>query len=288
MPKKKTVKTEVPEVVKEVQAIIDQQASKDLGVKIENGNIAKEPSPVTDEKEITTEKVEKPVETKADEPVAEFDADEFANKVAEQTKAKIEEERLKGIEEQAKKELEEKSKDELLPVWTREGRNPKDYDEIAAESTRIAELRFNKILEEKEAKSREIAEQEQSKKQQEQSRIDAYNKLVDEELEELYASDKLPKIKDQNDPNDLGVKERFNLFKTMKEVNDKRIAEGKDPIYSVHRIYNGYYKPTKQPAGADLPISSGKSPAPPADAEQEYSYADIHNKRSILDFFKRK
>lgn len=295
MPKKKVEVTVLPESVKDINSILDDQLSKDLGVKIENGNIVEEKKadpadPIATEEIKEVKEEPKEVKEEKREEIPEFNEDEFAKKVADQIKAK--EEESKRLEEEAKLKAEQevKSKDEFQPVWKREGRQPLNYEEIVAESNRIADLRMEQKLAERDAKVAQEKKVIEEAQKTEQSKIDAYNKLVDEELEELYANDKLPKIKDQNDPNDLGVKERFNLFKRMQEVNQERISKGLEPIYSVHRIYNSYYKPTKQPAGADLPITGSKtaSPAPQPEGDVEYSYADLHNKKSFLDFFKRR
>ena len=101
----------------------------------------------------------------------------------------------------------------------------------------------------------------------------------------MSVNNKIPKIKDPNDPEDVGVKARIDLFKTMKEVNEDRVKNGKEPIISVNRIFNNYYKPKTQPAGSDAPVSMGRGSAPVN--EGEYTYNQIH-KTSFLDFFRKK
>ena len=67
MPKKKKV-AEVPENIKEIQSIIDDQASRDLGVKVENGKIKEEEiktDPVTTELDKTEEQKIEPEKEKA-------------------------------------------------------------------------------------------------------------------------------------------------------------------------------------------------------------------------------
>jgi len=88
------------------------------------------------------------------------------------------------------------------------------------------------------------------------------------------------KIKDDTDPNDRGVQERKALFQTMMEVNTKRVEQGLQPIRSISRIHNTYYKaPNKQPAGVDSAIINGRSSAASANEEGEIDYLrDIKGK----------
>lgn len=129
-------------------------------------------------------------------------------------------------------------------------------------------------------------ETEQNIANAEKEKEESFNRFIDDELNELYTNNRLPKIKDKNDPEDYGVKTRNALFQTMMEVNQKRVANNETPIYSINKIYHEYFTPpSKQPAGANAPISVGRGGNQSIDTD-EFSYHDIHNKKSILDFFK--
>lgn len=284
MPKKKPAIADENEQIAEV---IDQQASKDLGVKVEDGNIVEE-NPIE----------EKAKELPKEEPVKEeekmpFDPEKFAEETANKVKDKLAEEENKKIEEAKQAELKAKMEDEMIPIFEREGRNPVDYSEVVRESNRIAELKFEKMLLERENKAKQEQEEISKIKEAELARSKQFeadfNKMIDEELDELRTSEKLPKIADANDPLDEGVKATKELFRTMKEVNEKRVKEGQTPITSVSRIFNNYYKPTpSQPAGADAPVSGGRGVVDKGESDDGVMPYQKMHASSWLDFFRKK
>jgi hypothetical protein len=73
----------------------------------------------------------------------------------------------------------------------------------------------------------------------------------------------------------------------MLETNQKRVAEGKDPITSVARIfYGGYYqKPNAQPAGEEAPISMGRGTPSSNEGEETLDY--IKDVRRPWSYFKK-
>lgn len=108
-------------------------------------------------------------------------------------------------------------------------------------------------------------------------RGEAFNKYVDEQLDELHNLGKI----------DKNNKEQRNaLFTAMMDVNKKRVSEGKPPIYSLKEIYYEHYKaPNAQPAGADAPISAGRGNVQP-DSTEDYSYQEIR-KTPFSGFFRK-
>jgi len=163
-------------------------------------------------------------------------------------------------------------------TWKKEGRNP-TYEEAL-------EFVSNKAIENIEKRQAEKIqkenEQSEAQKRAEAEREANLNKYIDSELEDLVSSGKLPKVVDKSDENDPGVKARRAVFQAMMEVNTKRASEGKDPIYSPKIVYYEHYKsPIEQPAGADAPISGGRSGVH-TDGDNRASYKEIHNK-SFLD-----
>jgi hypothetical protein len=280
MPKKKAT---IVDNETEINNIVNEQIDKELGVKEE------EVKPI---EEVVVEEETPKEEIKAEEKIADFDPEKFAEQTAIKVKELQDAEEKKRMDEFNKSESEAKEKDEMIPNYVREGRNPKDYAEINDEAQRIAELKFNKILEQRETQAKQKEEEtlkakEETLAKSKQFEAD-FNKMIDEELTEMYASNKIPKIVDDKDPNDPGVKTRFNLFKTMQEVNTKRVAAGEQPITSISRIFNNYYKaPTGEVAGADAPISAGSGIIHDEGKDDVMPYDKMH-KTSFLDFFKKK
>jgi len=262
--------------------------------------------PVTLEEDKTVEdKTEEPKETpKKEEKTVEIDEEEFGKKVAENIVKTQKELADQEKEEQDAKERQEadeaRMKDEMLPIYVREGRNPKDYAEINEEATRIAELKAEKLWEKKESeKQAKISEQEELKKTETQRKEEAqnqYNRYIDNQLDDLVKSNKLPSIKDANDEKDLGVQERRNLFKTMYDVNIKIAEENKSLppeqqkplINSLKEIFYEHYKPlTTQPAGHDAPVAGRSNVVAPTN-EDEIDYREIHGTKDFFSFFKKK
>lgn len=260
--------------------------------------------------DVNLEKVEEKVEEKKEEVIDKkeekeivVDEEEFGKKIAEtvvKTTEELETKKKQEEEEKAKKEAEElKMKDEMLPIYVREGRNPKDYYEINEEATRIAELKAEKLWEKKEAERQsKIGEQKEIEKtetQKKQEAQDNYNKYIDNQLDDLVKSNKLPPIQNKDDEKDLGIQERRNLFKTMMDVNVKIAEENKNLppeqqkplITSLKEIFYEHYKPlSTQPAGHDAPVAGKTSVVAPT-TEDEIDYREIR-KTGFMDFFKKK
>jgi hypothetical protein len=211
------------------------------------------------------------------EPV---DVEEVAKKAAEAAAAKVLEDQQK-LEDEAKPKVSE-AEQFRADFEAKEGRQP-NWEEVA-------EFFSNKAVERLEAKQAEQArlaqEQQDQAKATEQSNLERFNKIVDEQLNDLYASNKLTKVVDPKNPSDQGVVERQALFQAMYDVNIARSKEGKDPIYSLKEIYYEHYtRPQAQPAGGDAPISPSRgSSDTPQDQELDYA-RDIAGKP--WSFFKR-
>jgi hypothetical protein len=157
----------------------------------------------------------------------------------------------------------------LIPPWEKEGRNPKSYKEVAEFSAQLAEWKLEQTQKAKEE------EEEQAKEQQKQTN-EQWNKYWDDQLDELVASGKLPKVEDSKDPNDPGVVARKVLFQSMFDISQERLQQGKPAVTSLKEIFYEHYKdPNAQPAGYDAPISLGKR-AVSTGEKADYSYNDIH------------
>jgi len=215
---------------------------------------------------------------------------ELAAKTAAEVveKQRLAEEDRKAKEQQAL-DAEKKRQEALKPKFTGVDKDgnplPKSYDEIAAESARIAKeeatAEIRAELAEKEAKAKETQDQEAKVKADKEAATKAFNeglqKEMDADLNAIYKANDLPKIKveikDASDPtdpgfSDPGYKEREHLFKTAVKVNSQRMAKGQPLIRSIQMIRYGkdpetgkaYYTPlTKQVAGHNAPVFGNES-----------------------------
>lgn len=288
------MKKKQEEIINPAQEIENLAAKEFLGEDVTLEKKEEEENPIEKKDKETPKKEEKEIEV---------DEEEFGKKIAEnivKTQEELEEKKRQEADEKAKKEAEEaRMKDELLPIYVREGRNPKDYAEINEEATRIAELKAEKLWEKKEAERQaKIDEQKEAEKTEAQKKEDTqkqYDRYIDSQLDDLVKSNKLPPIKDDKDEKDLGVIERRNLFKTMYDVNMKIAEENKTLpadqqkplINSLKEIFYEHYKPmSTQPAGADAPIAGKTSVVTPTN-EDEIDYKEIHKAKDFFSFFKK-
>lgn len=245
-------------------------------------------------KEIASEKPEEKIEEKKEEDSKGSESATVKEEVKEEVK--IDPEKIK---EEAKKEV----KDELADFLkgTKEEENKDEYDQFVDKYTKehghtpdwkmvasfIKEQAKGELKAEQEAQIKSQQEQQTQAKNKEETELEAFNKELDEELNEEYKSGNLPKIKNPNDPNDYGVIARKSLFETMAQVNIKRVESGQSPIRSISRIRANYWKaPNRQPAGENAAVIENRSSATSANDGEEYSYKDIH-KTGWRGFFKR-
>lgn len=256
MPKKKVITT-TEEVVDEAPKEYTDLHDKPMRQVVEETIEPEEEKPV--------QKVEPP---KEEGETIEFDPAEFKKEVTAQAQKEIIE-RITGTKEKKSED------DELTSPWKKENRNPKDYDEIAewaVQKKAVLDQRAQVAAVEKNKKDMETYQAQQG---EQTKRINDY---IDRELEELYEEKKIPRIKDKDDVNDPGIVARKALFQSMLDVNDQLRKDNKPAEYSIYKIFTKFYKsPSRQPAGADAPVSLGRSRASEGDTEQ-VKYADIHRK----------
>lgn len=227
---------------------------------------------------------EKAVIEEVKEP--EVDLEENNRKIAEEASKKTRDEIADLIKGDTKEET-KTNKDEYRE-WADEhvkktGKQP-DY----TDAFEFLEDRAFKRLEEKQQATVKANEEARTKQvEQEKTWTNELSALIDESFDELYSANKITKIKNPDDPNDPGVQEKVALVKTMYDVNVKRAAEGKRPIYDMARIHSIYYKPVnRQPAGANAMITNARSGSGPADDGEVNYIRDIKGK-SWRSFFRR-
>ena len=191
-------------------------------------------------------------------------AREAAEKATEQLKKEIDEIKGQNLSKKDEKEAIEEAKTK----WTKEGRNPKDYDEIVEEAENRAFNRMQKFIEEREAKKAEEdaqrtkEEKEAAQKAEEQNKtaIERAQENLANEIKELEEGGYIPKVTDENNPDDEGVVTRKALFQKGLEINNDRIAKGLPPENSIAKVFFMHFKGANtQPAGSS-PCESRSSP----------------------------
>lgn len=248
-----------------------------------------------DEKKAADEKAQAETREREAREAQEKHDREVAEKAAADAIAKRdEEERQKKADAEKAKE----NQDMRKPVWLRDpnwpykdanGKPvPQSYEQMVEETNRIADLRFKDELDRREREQSERTAAEQRKKEEaeatQKKAQDDFDKQMQTELvsdlNDLYSMDRLPKVINENDPNDPGIIARKNLFDTGIKVNQERVKKGLAPIRSIKVIFYEHYKPVKQPAGADAPIQGGSQPQNDKSDATEFNFARDH-KRSL-------
>lgn len=209
-------------------------------------------------------------ETKPEEKPPEVDTEELKKEVTQEVKDEL----VKAITGKTEEDIKAKS------PWEKEGRNPRDYNEISdwAKDQALKEIETKEQAKEEKKKEETKATEAQIKKSNEQ-----WNKYWDEQLEDLVTQGKLPKVENPDDDNDKGRVAQKELFVQMGKVNEERNIKGQPIITSIKEFfYEGYKPPGSQPAGADAPISGGKTSVN-TESEGDFSYEEIHNPKTLRD-----
>lgn len=280
--------TEPPKPPKEAQADISEaKVSEPSGQPEPKKETPKTPDPEELVKKATDEATKRATEEankKLEEQKAEFQAkiDEILNK---------------------DKNLQEKQKesDALIASWEKEGRLPKDYQELIQETMRIADEKMTQRLrqaeEERNAAQEKLAQekkaQEELAKKTEQEQLESYQKQIVTDLQDLYAAKLLPEPQDINEINnpdtkDEAAKETQKVLQFGVKLNQERTGKGLPPITSLNKIYFLHYKPyieatgqkpSDQPAGANAPVSGAVNQGVSAQTNNKLgmSYQELHN-----------
>lgn len=267
---------------------------------------------LSDTPKLTDDKDEKPADDAKPDDADKGEGDEVKEtpeeKAArEKEEAEAEEQRKldekEALKEEIRKEISQEQADKIIEAITGKKTDATEDEKsrftVAAEKFRaehgrnptwheltpfIAEEVRAQIKQEQEAEAEEAKKEAELEKKTKEERQKIFETQLDEELEELYSSNKLPKIVDKDDPKDYGKQVREALFAKMIEVNGKRAEEGKTPISSVSRIYNNYFTvPKRGAAGADAPISAGRGGAASNDSTELDYDKHIRGARSMLD-----
>ncbi len=273
--KKQTITEEVKEVPQEVDYQKDIQNKGMLEIALETP----EEKPAEEVKEeVKPEKPEEEFET------VEFDPEQLKKEAVEQAKAEIQES-LKG-ETKAETEAKKDDYEEFQKaIYEKEKRNP-TYKE-ALEFVKDQALKA--INEDNERKATKAKEEQEAQTKAQQTQQESTNKYIKNTLDELYVSGKLPKIVDKDNPDDYGIRVQNELFKTIVDVNTKRIngvmINGeltKLPPKTLKEIfYEDFEMPEREVAGADAPVNMGRSGFTPDNETEEINYLKDLNGKSF-------
>lgn len=221
---------------------------------------------------------------KDEEKEVDFDPEKLKEEISTETANKIVE-ALKGADKEQTKENVNAYKKFVQDIWDKEKRTP-TYDEVLplVEDAALQRLEARQV-----EKEQRFQEEQKTAENQRNEFLENFKKELDEEEKELYVANKLPKIKDPEDPNDYGRVVKEALYARMAEVNRQRVAEGQTPIRSISRVFNSYFKmPAKQPAGADAPIGGTSATSGSANEEDdEINYLRDIRSKSWKTFFRR-
>lgn len=221
---------------------------------------------------------------------------EFDTKL-EESKKVIQEEATTQATQRAKEALAEslvgKPKPEPKYSWEKEGRQPKDYSEIAEETKRLAKEEMT--AEQQKAEEERVAKETETKKEAEENTKKAWevaNSRWDAQLDTLESEGKIPTIgeetkKKYEETKKLTGDERIRAVTDLRaedagldarikvqEIALENAVKGRD--VDMELAYYKYYR--KQPAGADAPVF-GSNKSVSSDSGEDFAYEDIAGKK---------
>lgn len=202
-----------------------------------------------------------------------------------------------AVKKQAKEELREELKNEVNQEVTQRiiegitGKKVTDEPEYLQfikniqekekrDPTYIEALQFLKdatkteVMAELKKEADEETETEKEAEETETKKNEEWNNYWNGQISDLEEATLIPKIADEKDQNDPGVKARIALFTAMTDYNATRKADGKPVTYSLKEIYYEIYSKRQVP-GANAPITGINKGV--SQDNKEYSYEDIHN-----------
>ena len=260
---------------------------KQIAAKGELDKLEAEEEPVEEEIEYEEPVEETPKPTKTPKLTRNDVKAEVETAVKEALEADRREREEKALEAEKREKIE--AGKSHTPKWVEENRVPKSYEEIYEETKKASIDEFEARMAERDEARRLAEKEDQERKAKIEADNGRYNEDLNHRLEldmnELYNEGKLPRIKDENDPDDEGVKARNELFQTGIETNRQRVAKGLPPVSDIKRIFYENYEPDdEQPAGEDAPIMGNRPDSTSYEDDNKISYQDLHKKsyREIL------
>jgi hypothetical protein len=239
----------------------------------------------TPKEEVKEEVKEEPKEDETE--TVEFDPEQLKKEAVDQAKSEMAD-LLKGDTKAETKENVSHYQEFQEEFLKKNNRQP-TWFEVAEDMEQQAVLK----LETKQAEKVKAQEEEKTKaKEVETQNNEATNKYVKDTLDELYTTDKLPKIQNKDDTDDYGLKVQNALLKTVVDINTKRIEEGQTPKTIKEIFYEDFKAPRREVPGADAPTNMGRGGFTPDDSETIDYNRDIAGPRNsirniITNAFKR-
>lgn len=277
MAKKKTtiIEEETPATPEEAQEI---NYKEDIQGK-STQEIAATPEPEVKEPE--PEPTPEPVEEEMED--VEFDPEVLKKEAQEAVRKEI----LEAISGKKDNEVEDPNDeyDTFVKEYTLKNGVAPDWKVVAQF---IKDRAIQDIKAENEAERQRIAEEQKVQKETEDAQQENVNKYVDSQFDELYATNRFPKIKNAEDPNDPGVAWRRALADQTMTINKERLDKGLPTKTLVEVFFTQFKAPNRQPAGVDAPISAGNAGGQGEDQEEINYIRDIRGSRTIRDILMRR
>lgn len=283
---------EEPIVPQEEQVITDPGYSYEELHMESARDIASNTDEPEEEKPVVEEEKPEEVVTPEEPPI---DQTELIQKTADETVAKVIAEQQRIAEENKPEEPKKDEYDQFVEDFNgKEGRVP-NWKEVAEW---VGDRAKESLKAEQQAQIDEQKQQETARQEVYDKELKRVNEVIDAQLDDLYATNKLTKIVDPNSSSDQGIVERRALFEALQEknkqievANEQRAREGK-PLFPAATLkevyYDGYVKPNAQPAGVDAPVSASRNATVSPSDEPEIDYVrDIkgNGRRGLGRFF---
>lgn len=232
-------------------------------------------------------KAEDAVKIKEEEdkiPEVEVDLDAEREKTKQEVKDTIE----KEVVEPLKKEIidlkntltkdEKDDYDKFVDDYTEKNGKAPEWKQVAT----FLEDRAVKRVEDKQAQiEKERKDAEDTAKQEEETRATENFKTWQGQLQDMENQGMLPKM-EKPEAGDVGFDARVQLYGLMQ--NTWKSGTPLTNLFEVHAKFGNQLKTTKQPAGADAPVSISETGGQ-SDDTKEYSYQDVHRGAQDLESF---
>lgn len=238
--------------------------------------------PKADEKKVETPVVTEEVKAKIIEEAVPDIKEEIRSEIVDDikeereiTKKEAKDEAVKAAQEDLQKKLTGEPEEEKTP-WTKEGRQPRDYDEVAE----VIKKQTLTAVEAQEAKK--VAEQAKAAKDEKASEAKTEKKWTEHwetQLRELVEEKKIPGVSEDiqrkmdkgqtltaEDRQDPGVVARAEIWEAAKENKERNLR----------LVYFEHIK-DKSDVGGDAPVFGSRRAAKPAEEKTEYTYEETRD-----------
>lgn len=230
-----------------------------------------------DDAQITAEIKEKVIADVTPELTEKITAD-----VTEKVTKEVTEAATKAAKDDLVKKIQgDKPVDENASPWTKEGRTPLKYEEVAEYGATLAEKRIEaKLKAQNEAKAKQDEEAKKSSEEKQKQ----WNDYWEGQLKSMTDEGKIPAVDDkiqakldkkevltEQEKQDPGLQARAELFTKAKEVKDTNLE----------LVWYKHIK-DKKPVGATAPVL-GSHRATTSSNKDEWTWEELHNAKNFQD-----